>query len=811
MLEPPSASLVKLLRELRLCTPADLRRCRSRVRRLAVDLPAFDSVWIDGLVQLRKVSPFQAQLLESSQPEQIRVGPCVLVDRLSLGSSRATYLARGIATGELRSLKLVDLDSEHLADSWARSQKLIAKSADFAHPLIVLPEALEKMGNRIVYVSRWVPGRTLTELLVRRGRYPAKIVWEIGRQLAEALSRLHSAGLVHGDIRPSKVRITAEGHAVLVDTGIQGVLEPELTPHSQLAPECYDCVAPELIGSGTTYSVASDLYSLGCLMWQLLAGRPPFPGGDPLAKLAAHQTKRIRDVRDLAPDTPATVAEMITRLTAPNVKDRPGSAGEVLKNWGLPRRSGRILLSQFVSSFDRPVGESTSFASLVNSPLTWLFALLFAVSGLTASSLHEGTRAHLLKIWAALPQSSTAGTGTSGAELITRSDANVLPPSQTTTLAGHTLPEPDARGVITLDTVGPYLATSIKRIGPLVIRSRPGITAELVIDDQPLFLLAEVVRLEGIHIRRRSLPEVDPDLKALVLVSSLELEVQDVLFQTISSRLTGPSGSLPPEAIRETENWPAAVCWKVSDPTNASAGRAVWTNVTIAGASAAFDLRSTFKQIVMKNVLRLGAGPLVDLAIPDVHLIDAELALEHVTLRDAGALLRWRVPEVKPGRQRIRILAQRSVMDCQPAAGGLLEIITDQFASQWIQRVQMEGDVCLLSERTEVSVQTSAMTGEIQPLDSANMELDGISQGVFSFLGSPSLQPHKNAIDSNYEGLRSTRGLPGIIADQLPLKGNISPQPPTARVTMGNSPIPRGTRRILKTSNRESSSNSKEN
>ena len=294
MLEPPSAPLVKLLRELRLCTPGDLRRCRSLVRRLAVDLPAFDSVWIDGLVQLHKLTPFQAQLLESHQPEQIQVGPCVLVDRLSLSVSRSTYLARGIDNREQRALKRVDVDLEHMDECWQRGQQLISKSADFSHPLVVFPKNMERIGRQLVFVSRWIPGRTLTELLVRRGRYPSRIVWQIARQLIEALAELHASGLIHGDIRPSKVRLTADGLAILVDAGIQGVLEPELTPHSQLAPECYDCVAPELIGMGTTYSVSSDLYGLGCLLWQLLAGRPPFPGGDPLAKLASHQTKRIR-------------------------------------------------------------------------------------------------------------------------------------------------------------------------------------------------------------------------------------------------------------------------------------------------------------------------------------------------------------------------------------------------------------------------------------------------------------------------------------------------------------------------------------
>ena len=84
VLEPLSEPIRKLLFELRLCSPRDLRRCKRIVRGLTHDLPAFDSVWLDALVQIGRLAPYQAKILESSCPAKIRIGPCLAVQRIEL-------------------------------------------------------------------------------------------------------------------------------------------------------------------------------------------------------------------------------------------------------------------------------------------------------------------------------------------------------------------------------------------------------------------------------------------------------------------------------------------------------------------------------------------------------------------------------------------------------------------------------------------------------------------------------------------------------------------------------------------------------
>ncbi len=741
---------------------------------MATDLPAFDSVWIDALVQLRRLTPFQAQILESPHPEKLRVGPCVLVERLGASFSGATYLARSIATRQARVLKLVSVEEELIPEILTRSQKFLETGRKLAHPSIVMPQACERIDQQLVFVSRHVPGRTLTELLIRRGRYPARVVWQIGRQLAEGLSKLHAIGLAHGEIRPSQVRLLSEGTAVLIDTGIQGVLEPELTPHSQLVPECYDCIAPELIGTGMTYNAGSDLYALGCLLWQLLAGRPPFPGGDPLTKLASHQTRRIRDVRDFAPDTPAPLAEMILKLTSPNVADRPPNAAAVLQAWGQPRRAGRSQLKRFVSSFERPVGEGLKLSTVASSPLVWTLTLLFAITGLTAGFVKEGTRANLLRIWASIPTADAREDSATSSGLQTDHNQNQGNQPVASVEQRLSLPEPNAQGVIELTSVGPYAPRKIIQIGPLVIRSRPDVRAEIVIDDVPLFLLAEKVQVQGILFRRATPSEAEGESRepaAQLLVEALELDVRDTSFLTHTSSTT----DIDAVEFQTRQSIPSAICWQVPDAAGPRNGQAALENIVVLGTSPALDLRSSAKKISLTNVLRLGAGPAVQIMAPLTSQQELDLQLTHVTCRQSGSLLRWIVKDQKPTKDHIRLEARDCVFDVLPTQGGLLEFVGEKHVTEWAKRIKVVGDNCLIAEHAEVAVRSSPTTDEFVPWDSSELELEGITQEGFAFVGPFSLLPSDAAIQKHDGG--SPSGLPGVISTQLP--GHAEPTPPT--------------------------------
>jgi len=389
VVEPPSRRLQQILLGLKLCSPRDLRRCASRVKVLSADLPAFDSVWLDALVQRRLLTSWQAQAIEADQPELLRIGPCIIEDRIGQSHRSATYLARlpdqqgqcvikrVIVPSELRKsindrLNQLTEKSLGLTQSGVIVPHSVSEVPDVPIPELVSSEKLkesaatrasrqtgtvstskkrgtkagvgrarhktkavsrersDKLNTELAIVSRWIDGLSLSEILLRRGRLPAADVDAIARQLLDSLAALHEAGIVHGEILLSNIRLLPSGQAVLVDSGIRPAIHPGLKISAHVSPEQNDGIAPELIGTGAAATPRSDLYALGFALWQALAGRPAFPTGDPLARLAAHQTERLSDIREFAPDTPDQLARTIEWLTDPVPTRRPRNARELL-------------------------------------------------------------------------------------------------------------------------------------------------------------------------------------------------------------------------------------------------------------------------------------------------------------------------------------------------------------------------------------------------------------------------------------------------------------------------------------------------
>lgn len=372
MVQPPSKQLQQILLGKKLCTPRDLKRCVRRVKRLAADLPAFDSVWLDALVQTRKLTSFQARTIESDLTELLTIGPGIVLDQIGAGPAAATYLVR-IPEAQIPAvIKRVPVATELKAGTLTRFRELSQRAAAVGHAAVVVPHACHEIARvvelprpvaktekgvspsrrrrkaepandlmgELAVASRLVEGLTLSQMILRRGRFPAAVVQEIARQLLESLAALDAAGIVHGEILTGNVLIDSRARAILVDAGVRPCVQPAFSFSATIDPQRYSGIAPELIGTGQPWSHRSDLYALGCLLWELLTARPVFPTGDPLARLAAHQTTRVPDVREIAPDTPDSLAEAILWLTEPDLEQRPRSATEVLgRAAGSSRRS----------------------------------------------------------------------------------------------------------------------------------------------------------------------------------------------------------------------------------------------------------------------------------------------------------------------------------------------------------------------------------------------------------------------------------------------------------------------------------------
>jgi serine/threonine protein kinase len=176
----------------------------------------------------------------------------------------------------------------------------------------------------------WLPGATLDSHAAHRPLDPPDALW-IARQISEALQALHDHGWTHGDIKPSNVRISPEGHATLLDLGFARRKGESGCAVDRCVLGTCNYMAPELITSALAADIRSDIYSLGVLLFQLLSGRLPFEGNN-LAEVVSQQCSgRAPDLRRLVPQLPSAVAGLIRELLGKEPLRRPQSPRELIQ------------------------------------------------------------------------------------------------------------------------------------------------------------------------------------------------------------------------------------------------------------------------------------------------------------------------------------------------------------------------------------------------------------------------------------------------------------------------------------------------
>jgi Flp pilus assembly protein TadD len=187
----------------------------------------------------------------------------------------------------------------------------------------------EEGGDAIVL--EYVQGKTIAELL-RGGPLPVEQAVELAAQVADGLAAAHAAGLVHRDLKAENVVVAEDGRAKILDFGLVKPLDPgadsTMTEHGAVLGT-YRAMAPEQ-AEGEEVDARSDLFSLGVLLYEMLAGRSPFQGATPVATLRNLTGSAPRPLEEVREDLPAELVELVHRLLEKEPEKRPAGAREVL-------------------------------------------------------------------------------------------------------------------------------------------------------------------------------------------------------------------------------------------------------------------------------------------------------------------------------------------------------------------------------------------------------------------------------------------------------------------------------------------------
>lgn len=760
MHEPPSEQLVRQLTELQLCRPRDLSRARGRVRRLTYDLPAFDSVWIDSLVQLRLLTPYQARQLELGQGDELRIGSLVAIDQLGRSPRGSTYLACRMNRRDRCVVKRQAVPRDRLTAVQAQMEKVLGRLEGFVHPQLVVPhEIIPSEDSELVLISRFVAGLPLNDLLVRRGRFPATVVLEIGRQLLDGLAALHAKSLVHGDIRLSNIRLTDSGLAVLVNGAIRPVINPTVTIHDRFSLDAYDVLAPELIGTGAVQTASSEMYSLGCVLWQLLTGRPPFISADPLAKMAAHQTRAIEDVRAWAPDTPAGLAEVIRQLTSTSPNARPRSFQEVLQQWGPPGSFGRSRLRQFRRLFN---GSVPQFASKREGDgrRGWI-GMAAALLGLTAGAAvfyDHGLRTELLNVGATLQSMSPVARPSDASTQKTTTTSSPESSSGKRHEGPLPLPMPNDEGVILLTEAGPYEAAPIQYGGRLTIRGVAD--AEIHVGGSPLNVSATEVVFDKVTIR--SLTN-DP-MVAAITVRSEQLSVINcelLGYEPEADAATQNQEGSPRPATERTAVVASAIAWKCTAGRDPKEGRILIQNSVFHGNGISLLLAQTPRDVQVKNTLKTGSGTFIALG-PKTIGTNLSMHFDQVTLRKSGSLLQLGGEFAsQSGKPQIELEAVNCAFQLYERRSPLILLDGEPARDDAPQAIALKASESVVEPGTVLFARVDRNANRVVEIDS-DEQFEGLVASDIKFAG-PQLQRLPDARIAAIQGPRTSESArPGI-------------------------------------------------
>jgi tRNA A-37 threonylcarbamoyl transferase component Bud32/tetratricopeptide (TPR) repeat protein len=186
------------------------------------------------------------------------------------------------------------------------------------------------------YTMPFVEGESLRAHLMKHGALPIAEVIGIARDVTKALQYAHEHGVVHRDIKPDNVLLSG-GTAVVTDFGIAKAISAARTGHGATLTQLGTSIgtpaymAPEQAAGDPDIDQRADLYALGCMIYELLAGRPPFVDRTPQRVLAAHMGEHPQPIAELRPDTPAALSELVMGCLEKDAQARPPSAAHVLR------------------------------------------------------------------------------------------------------------------------------------------------------------------------------------------------------------------------------------------------------------------------------------------------------------------------------------------------------------------------------------------------------------------------------------------------------------------------------------------------
>ncbi|MGD2135269.1 MAG: protein kinase, partial [Gemmatimonadales bacterium] len=248
---------------------------------------------------------------------------------LGVGGMALVYRASDLRHGRTVALKVLRPELA-AATGPKRFLREIAIAAPLNHPNILPLYDSGEADELLYYVMPYIEGESLRDVLAREGRLNVDDAVRLAGEVADALGYAHEAGIVHRDIKPENILIS-HGHALIADFGVARALSTTdgESSSSGIALGTPEYTSPEQAAGEQAVDARSDVYSLGCVLYEMLGGSPPYTGTTPQQVVSAHRERPVPSVRRINPAVPQGLDAVIARAIAKEPAERYTTAAEL--------------------------------------------------------------------------------------------------------------------------------------------------------------------------------------------------------------------------------------------------------------------------------------------------------------------------------------------------------------------------------------------------------------------------------------------------------------------------------------------------
>lgn len=303
---------------------------------------------------------------------QLRVGKYTLREQIGKGDLGRVYLASHTQLDREVAIKI--LAQKHLASKASVDRFLhdARQAAQLDHRNLIHIFDVDKQGERYFVVMEPIVGRDLGTTVEETGVLPLLEVAEYIRQAARGLGHAHSKNLLHQDLAPDKLYVDEHGLLKISGFGMGGVASARLTPEDGRSEKAADYISPEQVLRKEKLTKATDVYSLGCVMYFLLTGQPPFAEGTDAERRKKHVTEKATPIEELRPDAPKGLVNICRKMMAKKIENRFASAeavDSILTKWLDQNRPAEVAEQAPVEALPpNVVTDSPSSATSIELP-----------------------------------------------------------------------------------------------------------------------------------------------------------------------------------------------------------------------------------------------------------------------------------------------------------------------------------------------------------------------------------------------------------------------------------------------------------